>query len=72
MSWWKRKKCASCKKVLKPKHGIHELRLGTADGVVGLEVCGDCARFWDKSADVLNTGRKRSIDGVEDETDDEE
>ena len=58
MSWWKRKKCATCKKVLKPKHGIHELRLNTAEGVVDLEVCGDCARFWDMSAEVLNRGKK--------------
>jgi RNase P subunit RPR2 len=51
--WWKRKKCATCKTVLKPKRGIHELRLNAADGVVDLEICGKCADFWDKSADVL-------------------
>lgn len=59
MSWWKRKKCASCRDILKPKKGIHELRLNTADGVVELEVCGECARFWDTSADVLGKGRKK-------------
>lgn len=58
MSWWKRKKCASCRKVLKPKHGCHELRLGTADGIINLEVCDDCARFWDASAEVL-TGKSK-------------
>lgn len=58
MSWWKRKKCATCKQVLKPKHGIHELRLNTADGVVDMEVCGECTRFWDTSAEILNRGKK--------------
>lgn len=58
MSWWKRKKCATCKKVLKPKHGIHELRLNTAEGVVEMEVCDECSRFWDMSAEILNRGKK--------------
>jgi len=53
MTWWKRRKCSTCKKVLKPKHAVHELRLETADGLIDLEICGDCARFWDKSAEVL-------------------
>lgn len=53
MSWWKRKKCATCGTVLKAKKGIHELRLNTADGMAELEICGECARFWDKSAEVL-------------------
>jgi len=58
MSWWKRRKCASCKRVLKEKHGIHELRVQTADGLIELEICGDCSVFWDKSAEVLNERRK--------------
>lgn len=62
MSLLKRKKCTSCRKVLKPKHGIHELRLNTADGVVDLEICGDCARFFDMSADVLQKRRKDNDD----------
>lgn len=62
VSWWKRKKCATCKKVLKPKHGLHELRLDTADGQLELEICSDCADFWDKSADVL---QKRGNDNGE-------
>ena len=53
MSWWKRPKCATCKKVLKKNKPVHELRLGTADGIVELEVCDTCADFFDKSADVL-------------------
>lgn len=54
MSWWKRRKCATCKKVLKNKHTVHELRVNTADGLVDLEICEDCARFWDGSAEVLS------------------
>lgn len=54
MSWWKRRKCATCKKILKPKSGIHELRVQTAEGLLEFEVCGSCARFWDGSAEVLS------------------
>lgn len=68
MSWWKRKKCVTCKKVLKKKHTIHELRLNTADGVVDLEICEECARFWDGSAEVLsrrgNVKEQRDDDAV--------
>ena len=62
MSWWKRRKCASCKKVLKKNKPVHELRLGTADGMLELEVCEDCSRFWDMSADILNKGQKEHQD----------
>lgn len=68
MSWWKRKKCASCKKVLKSKHPIHELRLQTADGLVELEICEECARFWDGSADVLGKGRKEASDDEDEQS----
>ena len=60
---WKRKKCATCKVVLTDKTGIHELRINTTDGIVDLEICGDCADFWDKSADVLQKRGKDSKDG---------
>jgi RNase P subunit RPR2 len=53
VTWWKRKKCGSCRKVLKIKNGIHEIRLESADGIVEIEVCGECADFWDKSAEIL-------------------
>jgi len=55
---FKRKKCATCKTVLKETTGIHELRINTADGVTDLEICGECADFFDKSADVLLKGQK--------------
>lgn len=55
MSWWKRRKCATCKKVLKPKkQPVHELRVGTADGIIELEVCDACSIFFDKTAEVIN------------------
>lgn len=64
MSWWKRRKCATCKKVLKAKNPVHELRVGTADGVIDLEICDDCARFWDKSAEVLSKGKPENDESV--------
>jgi RNase P subunit RPR2 len=60
VSWWKRKKCGSCRKVLKAKRGIHEIRLESADGIVEVEICGECADFWDKSAEVLQ-GKPRNV-----------
>lgn len=62
MSWWKRKKCGTCKKVLKKNKPSHELRMQTADGILEVEICEECARFWDASADVLSKGRKRDIE----------
>lgn len=62
MSWWKRKKCGTCRKVLKKKHPIHELRVDTADGVVELKICQDCARFWDGSAKVLSNKETDDVD----------
>ena len=59
MSWWKRKKCGTCKRVLKKKMTTHELRLQTADGMLEVEICDECARFWDASAEVLTKGRKK-------------
>ena len=70
MSWWKRKKCASCKKVLRKGKPIHELRISAADGDLEVEICEDCARFWDSSAEVLNKGRKET-DSVDEDEDDE-
>lgn len=67
MTWWKRKKCATCRSVLKAKKGIHELRLNTADGLHEVEVCGRCATILDKSAEVLNAGKgKKRANSEED------
>jgi hypothetical protein len=53
LSWWKRRKCTTCKKVLKKGADVHEIRLQSVDGISEFEICGDCADFWDKSAEVL-------------------
>lgn len=60
MSWWKRRKCKTCKKVLKANKPVHELRLQTADGIHEVEICDDCANFFDKSAEVLTQKNKGS------------
>lgn len=67
MSWWKRSKCGTCKKVLRKGKPIHELRIGTAEGYHEVEICEDCARFWDASGEVLNKGRKEDEPVDEDE-----
>lgn len=61
---WLGKKCKCCRKKLKRKETTHEIRMETAEGPHSLEVCEDCARFWDMSTDVLNRR-------VDDEGDDE-
>jgi ribosomal protein L31 len=62
MSWWKRRKCSTCRKVLKAKNPVHELRVETTDGLVELEICSDCARFWDGSAEVLSRRNRKDDD----------
>lgn len=53
MSWWKRPKCSGCSKKLKKGQKLHVLRLNTLDGEIEMEVCNECADFWDKSIDVF-------------------
>lgn len=63
MSWWKnRKKCPVCEEKYKKNVGFHELRIQTADGVLELEICESCADFFDKSAEVLSSGRKKDVE----------
>jgi RNase P subunit RPR2 len=51
---WLGKKCKGCRKKLKRIESTHEIRLETAEGVHSVEVCSECARFWDMTTDVLN------------------
>lgn len=51
MSWWKNKKCKTCRKKIVGESA--ELRVDTANGIMVLEVCDECADFFDKSADIL-------------------
>lgn len=53
MSWWKRKKCGICKKVLKKNKKTSNLEMQTADGPVQYEVCEDCSKFFDALTEVL-------------------
>ena len=63
MSWWKNPKCPVCKKKLKKGQPLHELRLETAEGPHSLEICGDCARFLDVSADAIVNNRNKQFNG---------
>lgn len=55
----KRKKCKLCRKVIKAKHNVHEVRVATGEGTLELEVCAGCAFVLDKSADVLTKQRPK-------------
>jgi hypothetical protein len=47
------KKCGVCSTKLK-KDKVNELRLNTVDaGDIAIEICDECADFFDKSADLL-------------------
>lgn len=59
MSWWKNKKCSICKKKLNKTVEAPIIRLQTLDGVVELEICNECADFYEASAEVLH--RKRDV-----------
>lgn len=56
--WWKRHKCGSCKKVFKKKDHVHVLKVKAEDGTIEMEICTNCANFWDASAEVLQRGRR--------------
>jgi hypothetical protein len=66
---WLGKKCKCCRKRLKRKEPTHEIRLDTAEGVHSIEVCEECSRFWDMTAEVLQKPRDRHMN--EDTEDDE-
>lgn len=54
MKWWLSKpKCKTCDKVYDKDDKPAVIRLETAEGIHEIEVCNECADFWDKSADVL-------------------
>ena len=51
-------KCRGCKTTFKKGEHRAILEINTADGITKMLVCQACAKFWDKSADVLNNSRK--------------
>lgn len=46
-----RKKCDMCKAKIKKDEEPPMLRVGTADGVIEMRLCRDCANFMDLVAD---------------------
>lgn len=54
-----KKKCPVCNEKFPKTETFHELRLKTSDGVIEIEICNNCADFFDKSADVLTRGKKQ-------------
>ena len=63
MAWWKNPKCPVCRKKLKRGQPLHELQLETAEGPHTLEICGDCANFFDKSADAIKNNMSKRFEG---------
>lgn len=60
MTWFNRNKtCAVCEDKYLKSVPFHEMRLDTDDGPVSLEICENCADFFDKSAEVIMKGRQQ-------------
>lgn len=60
MTWYKRNKtCAVCGDKYPKSTPFHEMRMKTDEGTVSLEICENCADFFDKSADVIMKGRNQ-------------
>jgi hypothetical protein len=57
--WWKSKKCKVCKAKLRKDIEYPLIRLKSSDGMEEIEVCNNCANFFEGSADVLNKGKER-------------
>jgi len=53
----KKKSCPVCNDNYPLEETFHELRLQSKDGVNSLEICNNCADFFDKSAEVLKGKR---------------
>ena len=53
-----RKKCKVCDGKIKSKEPAI-IRLETADGIHEINVCDECSRFFEKSAEVIQGGRKK-------------
>jgi hypothetical protein len=62
MAWWKNPKCPVCRKKLKKGQRMHEMQMETSDGPHSLEICGDCARFFDMSADAIRNNMSKRFE----------
>lgn len=63
--WFAKKKCKACKKKLRKNDETADLRLETGEGVHTMEICLECAEFFDKSAEVLV--RRKKDEEIDDE-----
>lgn len=52
--WWKSHKCKTCKRKIGKTEITAEISVDTLDGPMLLEICSDCARFFEGSAEVLS------------------
>lgn len=59
---WKKAKCKVCSAVLPSDNAI--IRLETSEGVHEIDVCNDCADFFEKSAEVL---MRKNVDEEDEE-----
>lgn len=63
MSQWMKRlirsksRCQICKENKLPPEPA-QIRLKVQDGVVDIDICDECADFFDKTAEVLNRPRK--------------
>lgn len=56
MKFLRPKRCGVCAAKLSKDVEHPNVRLNTSDGVIELEICEECADFFDRSADIM---RKR-------------
>lgn len=56
---FKKNRCKGCGYKLRKDRPLAEVRIGTAEGTLVMEVCQDCADFIDQSANIM---RKSSDD----------
>lgn len=53
LSRLKRKKCAICKGVIKPKHKVNQMNINSNHGMITIDICNKCGDFWDENADII-------------------
>lgn len=57
-----RKRCDGCGTKLKKDELLAEVRVGTADGIIVMEVCPACANFVDSSASYFRKVTDQDVD----------
>ena len=70
---FKKNRCKGCGYKLKKDQPLAEVRIGTAEGTLVMEVCQDCADFIDQSANIMRmTNDKRGTEQADHRVDREE